>query len=630
MEINNNLPLSIYDLNKINLFEKSLIMVTSSGSRYKDDVWNYHKEIEQRNLKDCSKRINWKIDLLNGEYLTDEPYEVLLITLKDFIYSNQIGESKRGVAPKATTIIKTHRSLIPLVRWMVSQHILDFRLLDAENVERYIAYLRVTDSRFGKPISDGEMFKRLDVINELWLCSEHISNGLLTNPYPHKNPYELSGISKEKQKENRFDFIPDHIALALGTIAVNYVENLSKNILDAYEATKVAFEETLLQNSEAEAHRRSRKAANKYGYKYVKEVSRDYGNLRTACYIVVAMFSGIRDSEVASLDVGCIQKDVLDGYIWIRGHHYKTVEKKTEARWMVPPVVAKAVDVAERLTFRLRSEVINKIDELNKDLNAPLTSGKKLEKIESEFYSLVNIKDSLWLVRSSKLEGKISSNKTIHQQLHEFIKTHDVPTFNDKHWALHPHQFRRTFVRFMVKNSMNLKYLQEHFKHVSLDMTAWYDIEDTALTQDIISYYNELTKDVLTDIVDSKNIAGKGGAIIDQSRDDYFKGVVFKNRDKVIKAMADTVTLRSTGVSWCLGDIENGECSGVHGCMIDPSNVNKCSQAIVTQEHLPAWEDIRLLNQELLEIDDLGIDQKKSISNFLSNVVNPVIKSLTK
>jgi integrase len=627
---NNNVPVSIYDLNKINIFEKSLILVTASGSRYKDDVWSYSREIEQRNLKDCSKSINWKINLLNGSYLTDKPYESLLITLKDFIYTYQIGESKRGVAPKATTILKTYRTLIPLLRWMVSEFLLEFRLLNAENVERYITYLRVANSRYGKPISDGEMFKRLDVINDLWLCGEFISNGLLTNPFPHKKPYELSGISKEKQKENRFDFIPDHIALALGTIAVNYVENLSKNILDAYEATKTTFDETLLQNSEAEAQRRSRKAANKYGYKYVKEVNLDYGNLRTACYIVVAMFSGIRDSEVASLDIGCIKNDSVDGYIWIRGHHYKTVDQKTEALWMVPPVVAKAVNVAERLTFRLRSEVINNINGLNEDLKAPLTSGKKLEDIKNELLRFAKIKDALWLVKSSKLEGKISTNKTIHQQLLEFIKTHDVPTFNDKHWALHPHQFRRTFVRFMVKNSMNLKYLQEHFKHVSLDMTAWYDIEDTALTGEIISYYSELTKDVLTEIVDSKNIAGKGGEIIEQSRDDYFKGVVFKTRDKVIKAMADTVTLRSTGVSWCLGDIENGECSGVHGCMIDPSNVNKCSQAIITEEHLPVWEDIRIRNQELLEIDDLGIDQKKTISNFLSTVVSPVIKNLTK
>jgi integrase len=512
---------------------------------------------------------------------------------------------------------------------MVAEDLLEFIFLTPEHVIKYLTHIRTINSRYGKPIGNSEIFKRLEVIDLLWKQGEFISNGLVIAPFPQESPYVLSGITKAKQQEQKFDFIPDAVALALGTIATDYIESKSGNILAASAAVDLSYASVLSKHSKAAANRHARKAANRFGYKYLKEVTRDIGYLRTACYIVIALFSGIRDSEISSLDVGCVEDDTEARYIWIRGHIYKTAEQKLKSRWMVPPIVKAAVVVVEELTASLRRQLLNMINLMASDMKAPLTSGYKKALLKRKLVEYEKVKHALWLVQSSKLGNEISSNKTIHQQLLVFMKGHEIPNHEGKPWSLHSHQFRRTFVRFMVKNAMNLKYLQEHFRHISLDMTAWYDIEDTELTKEIVNCYSEMSKEKLEQIVDSNNIAGKGGEIIIQTREFAFKGVISKSKDRIIKAMADTVTLRSTGVSWCLGDIENGECTGVHGCMLNPSNVRGCSQGIVTPEFLPAWQEIKFRNQDLLERDDLGVHQKNAIRKFLDTVVTPVINGIT-
>lgn len=617
------------NLKIIDYREKRDLKVTKSGSKYSDNIWSFVNDILQSNLKTSNAQINWKVDLFNDRFLTDPEFIKLLETSKDFILSLISGQNSKAKINKPTTAIKAFKSLVPLLRWMVSESIDDFSVLDSNSTERYKTYLKLSESKYAKPLSDGEIFKRLDVINQIWKSNEYISNPIPTNPYPGENPFQLSGIEKGKLSKSKFDFIPDDIALALGTIATDYIQNRSIRILAAKKAVEEMYSEKLKTRSESVAEKESRRVANAFGYKYVKDVNREVGYLRTACYIAVAMFTGIRDSEIASLKINCVETNKVENYLWIHGFVFKTADTKIAAKWMAPPIVGNAIEVLVQLTSGLRNKLNSKISQLEIDVKQPITTGKKLDEINSKLLSYGNCKDALWLVEASKLGNEISTNKSIHEQLKEFIKNHDIPKHNGKDWGLHPHQFRRTFVKFMVKNSMNLIYLQEHFKHISLDMTAWYDIEDVTLSQEIADFYEELSGETLKSIINDKSLAGQGGKLISQKQEHYFQGMVEESKDKVIRKMASSVALRSTGVSWCMGDVENGECTGVHGCMIDPSNVNKCSQAIITKEFLPAWQHIKLDNEKLLKCDDLGVHQKGAVEKFIKTVVNPVIETLT-
>jgi len=614
---------------KLPFADKSNIKVTSNGSLYGDEVWKYSSEIAQRNIKGSATSIKWNIDLGNGKNLSDIEFHLLLESSKDFIFSYRFEQNRNGRGSKATTIIKHHKSLIPLLRWMAENEITDFSYLTSEHVISYVNYQRNTISKFGKPLSEGELFKRFDVINQLWNRSDFISSPILQNPFPSDNPNKLSGNSINKKIERKFDAIPDNIALKLVSKSIEYIEKSSENILAAYDDINLTYKLTVENFSTAEADRRSRSVAKKYGYAFVKDNTKDVGLLRTSCYIIIALFSGIRDSEISSLDFNCISEDTEGGYLWIKGFIYKTSNSKVSSKWMIPPIVITAVNVAKRISSPLRSQLIENINQTEIMLAGPLTTGKKLIELQNSLRDMISIKDSLWLVKSSKNGNAISSNKTIHQQLKDYITVHKSEFDHNQVWNLHPHQFRKTFVKFMVKNAMNLKYLQEHFKHISLDMTAWYDIDDAELSKEIVDYYSSLTHEKITKIVNENNIAGKGGEHILKMRSPGFCGVTSESKDMIIKALADTVTLRSTGVSWCMGDNESGNCSGVHGCLIAPSQVNSCSQAIVTKDFVPIWLDMKMQNEELLDRNDLGSHQKDEIRSFLNKVIYPIVNSLS-
>ena len=71
----------------------------------------------------------------------------------------------------------------------------------------------------------------------------------------------------------------------------------------------------------------------------VKDLITESIRLRTACYIIIAEFSGIRNSEVMSLAENCIvpgtSRDGSTDILWLHGTRYKT--GVGPRKWLVPP-----------------------------------------------------------------------------------------------------------------------------------------------------------------------------------------------------------------------------------------------------------------------------------------------------
>ncbi len=566
-------PTNYKSLSGLTLEDKLILPISADGSKYGDNIWNFHSEIPQDNIKQSAMEIRWNFKV--GEYkFLDSRYNELIESSKDFIYSLRRRPSSRGGTLKPTTLIRIFRELKALIYWMDSKDILCFGFLTPALIENYEAHVKSTQHN-GKPISLGSIQKKLELVEKLWEHRNNIAQSIDFAPFPNGGSYDASGLTTEYQKNNKFDYIPDEVAIDLANKAINYVQEQSENIILAHLAGKKAFDRALeTGRSMSVAQRRDRKAVQEYGYDKVALLTKQTCYLRTSCYIIIAFFSGIRDSELASINQGCIEVDE-DGYIWIHGKSYKMAHNFIKPRWMVPPIVTEAVNVLDRLSSRLRRLLQEEIKSLENDLLVDVIGPIKLNSLKNEIDQKKRIENRLFLVMSSKGGNSIGVNKTIHAQLKEFMLAQDVLKYCEKTWNLHPHQFRRTFVRFMVKNSMNIRYLQEHFKHISLNMTAWYDIDDVDLLKEIADFHKEFTGQKLNDFFDNKRIAGAGGDLIKSERRDYFAGIIIEDKKQIIESMAETVTLRSTGVSWCLGDVEVGECSGVHGCMINPANVNE-------------------------------------------------------
>jgi len=186
--------------------------------------------------------------------------------------------------------------------------------------------------------------------------------------------------------------------------------------------------------------------------------------LQLACFIILASSTGMRLGELLALAPGCLVQKEVKGYegslYWLKSTLTKTSPNVSGeiAYWLCGELAAQAVQVLERLhnllpttfTAKQRPEII---------LN------------DSLFRSYVWSKGAL--VASPLNET------ALYVWTKSFIKKLELSVGH-----VHPHQFRRTFARNVVRwSNAPILALQRHFKHWSLLMTDYYIGVDDQLVQ---------------------------------------------------------------------------------------------------------------------------------------------------
>jgi len=181
------------------------------------------------------------------------------------------------------------------------------------------------------------------------------------------------------------------------------------------------------------------------------------------------------------------------------------------------------------------------------------------------------------------------------------IKTGDV-------WPLAPHQFRRTFARYVARCILgDVRYLREHFKHWSLDMTlgyAWGDEDwlDITLIEEILSERQELQDDIVwgwIDVKTNQHLAAIGGKNIEKVRGSSLVMVATDLRS-VARQLSHGYFLRGLGHSWCT----EKECKGKG--IYSVTECKDCENRVIDESHIPMWYGIREQQIELMMLDDCG------------------------
>ncbi|HCL3557724.1 TPA: hypothetical protein N2A72_006547, partial [Pseudomonas aeruginosa] len=189
------------------------------------------------------------------------------------------------------------------------------------------------------------------------------------------------------------------------------------------------------------ASRASSVIAQRMGFQSARAHSKELILLKTACYIVIAMFSGIRDSELLSLGAGCIAKSTTrDGVDtrWLHGTIYKTGHRPK--KWLVPPIVESAILVMERFSAPMREALASEERELIELGSSDPSAIKRLHKVRSQM-------NKLFLAPDSKRGNTISvmCGATAGHLLKGFCEHFGILGDDGQPWPLSPHQFRRTF-----------------------------------------------------------------------------------------------------------------------------------------------------------------------------------------
>lgn len=182
-------------------------------------------------------------------------------------------------------------------------------------------------------------------------------------------------------------------------------------------------------------------------------------HLQTAAYILIAFFSGMRDSEVKHIRRGCVTTDVDDtGKLTMYFLDGVTFKGNTEtagrpARWVVAPVVQRAVAVLEAIADPAESQLFR-----------PLREGTSHDRGDTK--ELVSNKES------------IRAFDRLTDWTNDFVaqtgRGPRVPVEADPGGHLTTRRFRRTLAWFIARRPGGMAAGALQYKHLSLQMFRGY------------------------------------------------------------------------------------------------------------------------------------------------------------
>ncbi len=587
-------------------------------SRYEDLIWDFYPYIPQENIRCSNKKIDWRIRLPNGRLLTDPEHAVLLESTKDLIWSLFAEPVEGRKRPLMRTLCSKIDDIKPLLNWMVSVGLERFADLAVRALD-YVPHAKLGQK--GKHVTDNTVCRRLLVVEDLYYQRTKLSDALSVHPWPHETACSLSGKKQGgTYNKPKTEVIPDAVASRLAEAALDYIRDRSAGILNALQSVIETKEEKSTDAIEKGKQIAVRTVSDSdAGLEDTHDLMMMGIFLRTACYIVIDMFSGIRDSEMMSIAEKCIShgksRDGSTDLLWLHGTIYKTGVRPH--KWLVPPVVKEVVDVLTRLTAPLRDKL--RQEEVEIAARIELSSAKEQARLVKRLDTVRKHKDKLFL---SPGNGNVSvlSGASMNTYLKRFCCDHGIRGENGQPYPLHTHQFRRTYARFIARSKLgDLLTLRDHFGHWSIDMTVYYadggadDYEvDTELMGMVTAEKLSRQSEIMGNYLDSDEPLANGGHWLKKWRSSVRTAA---NKEALIAEYAGTITLNGTGHSWCVGNAQGTGCGGL--CVFEAQMCVDCNYGIIGQEHRPVWQGIHEQQREALALDDMGPGGRARAQNIL-------------
>ena len=317
------------------------------------------------------------------------------------------------------------------------------------------------------------------------------------------------------------------------------------------------------------------------------ELSQSIKNLRDSCMWLILLTTGIRVHELANIkrNTWFSKKKGGERYYYLVSKSEKTDEGVTH--WLCPKIAIDALQVLERLTAPLEEERQRQLNDAKKHKDARRVA--ELDEIDQT-------------VLLSKVPRKYNqihglSSLQVNKSLQALVDELGLD------WHVTSHQCRRTLVSFVVHHNLgDLRYMRDHLKHWSLDMTAMYGMNeklDMDLFDEIYAFKDEVRTDIVAHWMDSNTpLSGGLGRKIVTLRGKNEDVRTYKGRLEMIKQVSQQIPIRATGIAWCTN--ESAGC-GAGTC-------DDCEKGVVDERQQDWWEAVYIQQIELrqIEVCDLG------------------------
>lgn len=622
------------------MFDDPVVTLNFNGkvcSRFSDALWNFRHYIHNKNVANSRAIINFDVKLSDGSNLLDNKNSTLLLSAKQYLYARfNILNPKSGKVLGPQSLIGHFYCIITFINYLISKKKYKFSLFKQDDTSRFQGYIFERNPKLGT----NTHAKYLCTILDLYHFRDVLPDGLAEHPWPDSSVVHLSNDRKNKGGRNlrQTPCIPDYLCSKLFSKSVDFLEDNSNRIIKAFSlleklALKDAYKEikkerktndikTTRPDKIALNHSRRSRGYIKYKNKILKrykfssklELTKYIHKARSCCYVIIALTTGMRNSEIASLmNSSFIKSEGWDDeeYYWLEGYTYKLEEEPKEAKWMVPEIVKIAM---HHLTSV--NSPINNVIRFSLPYLSDIDQEKQSDLMMHIFIGNDN-KTNLFNGISNDHWNKSLKSLSIDFDLRITDNNNDLKLHAGSIWPLTTHHFRRTFACLAARSSLgDLRYLREHYKHWSLDMTLYYantDVFDDSLFDEVLTERNDLQSALVSDwIVKDAPLAGGRGEAIATFRQ---RGMLKKSKNMpgLVKQISDSVFVRGTGHSWCLasGDGCGGE--GLYDELLCPD----CDSSVIDKTHLPVWKGLKEQHEILLNMPDSGVGTKERSREYI-------------
>jgi integrase len=450
----------------------------------------------------------------------------------------------------------------------------------------------------GKPLAATTLSARFGTVEAIRELSQYTDDPMVSAPWPGTSAYTLAGLNgtdpgpgKGKRRSCKTALIPDAVFAALYQAAWQQIENGDRLLalrdqLDAIKRKGQGYRPDSISRAKAR-----HLAAIGWGGK-LERFEESLFDLRTASYIVVASLSGCRNHELAYVQTDacyCTEDDDGGTYWWMRARSTKTGEGLTE--WMIPEAVVTALRMMDRWAKPYQVMI-----------EAEIASRRAADPSDPEIANAHRHVAAVFLGIDTKSGNRVRTLATgsWNYHLRGFAQRQGID------WDITTHQFRRTFSNYAARSQYgDLRYLKEHFKHWSMDMTLAYALNES---QEVALYSEiqdelDFIKDELVEQwlqADEPLAGGYGRGLV------AWRGTnevtMFKDRRTMIRAVADSTAIRSNGHAWCTAD--DILCVGNGG--LDRVRCTDCSNAVIGRVHADIYQGMYDHLREVLTCDDIG------------------------
>ena len=510
-------------------------------SRVGDLNWELWPFVNTANAPNSAKKLNWSA-------IPDDYREAV----QNVVYAYW-KQGRPGLKiPEVSSLAKLIKELKHLCRYASALKLTSFADLQALHIANFVHEQRLSGKT---PSSVSKVFLSVEL---LYLFRAEHQGTLSFHPWPDSSAFDMAentGMQRaNSRKVSQTPLIPMDVASTLFLYAEGTLDK-AKYLLD-------------------ERDQGERKTF------YDPQIT----TIRDACFYLLGVLTGMRCSELASIEVGAGRTEERNGvtYHWLTGTEYKT--KKGLVDYLMPSMGHRILHVLERWSEPYRQLLAAQIAKMElrhgshtaKELHWLATARSNCKRMflgKAPHCGITTLSDSTWRYNLLRLARDAGTT-----------------------WALAPHQMRRLYGYTFVRHKLgDLLFLKEQFKHSSINMAQLYAAsprQDSALYDDILSELMRYKGEIIASWLEKDEpLAGGAGHKIMEMR-----AHEFPDRKTLVMEASKRVLIRSTGHSWCLAQDDGCGGSGIY----ERGRCGSCRDGVIDNRFIKIWEEAYRHHNELL------------------------------